>query len=56
MYTFGIKHAGVAIGSVLSTTSPLFTIPLEIAILGKRPTRRTILGAVVTVCGIALMG
>ena len=56
MYAFGIKHAGVAIGSVLSTTSPLFTIPLEIAILGRWPTRRTILGALVTVCGIALMG
>jgi drug/metabolite transporter (DMT)-like permease len=56
MYAFGIKHAGVAIGSVLSTTSPLFTIPLEIAILGRWPTRRTILGAVITVCGIALMG
>jgi len=55
MYAFGIKHAGVAIGSVLSTTSPLFTIPLEIAILGRWPTRRTMLGAAITVCGIALM-
>jgi drug/metabolite transporter (DMT)-like permease len=54
-YTFGIKHAGVAIGSVLSTTSPLFTIPLEIVVLGRWPTRRTILGAVITVCGIVLM-
>jgi drug/metabolite transporter (DMT)-like permease len=56
MYAFGIKHAGVAIGSVLSTTSPLFTIPLEIVVLGRWPTRRTILGAVTTVVGIALMG
>ena len=55
LYTVGIKHAGVAIGSVLSTTSPLFTIPLEIAVLGRWPTRRTVLGAVITVCGIALM-
>lgn len=56
LYTVGIKHAGVAIGSVLSTTSPLFTIPLEVAVLGRWPTRRTVLGAVTTVCGIALMG
>jgi drug/metabolite transporter (DMT)-like permease len=56
LYTVGIKYAGVAIGSVLSTTSPLFTIPLEIAVLGRWPTRRTVLGAVTTVCGIALMG
>jgi len=56
LYTFGIKHAGVAIGSVLSTTSPLFTIPLEVVFLGRWPTRRTIVGAVATVIGIALMG
>ena len=56
LYTVGIKHAGVAIGSVLSTTSPLFTIPLEIAVLGRWPARRTVLGALTTVCGIALMG
>ena len=55
LYTFGIKYAGVAVGSVLSTTSPLFTIPLEIAVLGRWPTRRTVLGAVTTVLGIALM-
>ncbi len=55
LYAFGIKHAGVAIGTVLSTTSPLFTIPLEIAVLGRWPTRRTILGAAATVLGIALM-
>lgn len=56
LYTVGIKYAGVAIGTVLSTTSPLFTIPLEIAVLGRWPTRRTVLGAVTTVFGIALMG
>lgn len=55
LYAFGIKHAGVAIGTVLSTTSPLFTIPLEIAVLGRWPTRRTVLGAGATVLGIALM-
>jgi drug/metabolite transporter (DMT)-like permease len=56
LYTFGIKHAGVAIGSVLATTSPLFTIPLEIVVLGRWPTRRTVLGALTTMVGIALMG
>jgi drug/metabolite transporter (DMT)-like permease len=55
LYTLGIKHAGVAVGSVLATTSPLFTIPLEILVLGRWPTQRTILGAVITVIGIALM-
>lgn len=55
LFTVGIKHAGVGIGTVLATTSPLFTIPLEMLFLGRRPNHRTILGAVTTVAGIALM-
>jgi drug/metabolite transporter (DMT)-like permease len=55
LFTTGIKYGGVAVGTVLSTTSPLFTIPLEILVLGRRPSRRTILGAGVTVAGIGLM-
>ena len=55
LFTMGIKYGGVAVGTVLSTTSPLFTIPLEVIVLGHRPTRRTIQGAVTTVFGIALM-
>ncbi len=55
LFTTGIKHAGVAVGTVLSNTSPLFTIPLEILVLGRRPSRQTVLGAVVTVAGIGLM-
>jgi drug/metabolite transporter (DMT)-like permease len=54
-FTAGVKHAGVAVGTVLATTSPLFTIPLEIFVLGHRPSGRTILGAVITVAGIALI-
>jgi drug/metabolite transporter (DMT)-like permease len=56
LYTVGIKHAGVAMGGVLSTTSPLFTIPLEIVVFDRWPSHRTLLGAVTTVLGIALMG
>lgn len=55
LFTAGIKHAGVAVGTVLATTSPLFTIPLETFVLGHRPTGRTIAGAMVTVGGIALI-
>jgi drug/metabolite transporter (DMT)-like permease len=56
LFTVGIKYGGLAIGSVLVTTSPLFTIPLEVMVLRRRPTRRTMAGAVVTVAGIVLMG
>jgi drug/metabolite transporter (DMT)-like permease len=55
LYTGGIKHAGVAVGTVLSSTAPLFTIPLEILVLQRRPSVQTILGALITVIGIALM-
>jgi drug/metabolite transporter (DMT)-like permease len=55
LFTVGVKYGGVAIGTVLSTTSPLFTIPLEIVVLRRRPSRRTIAGAAVSVLGIILM-
>lgn len=55
LFVAGIKFAGVAIGTVLSSTSPLFAVPLEALLLGERLVPRTILGAVVTVLGIALM-
>jgi drug/metabolite transporter (DMT)-like permease len=50
-----VKYGGVAIGTVLATTSPLFTIPLEIVVLRRHPSRRTIVGAAVSVLGIVLM-
>lgn len=55
LFVTGLKYGGVAIGTVLATTSPLFTIPLEIALLGRRPSRRMVAGALITVGGIALM-
>ncbi len=54
-FTTGIKYGGVAIGNVLSSTSPLFTLPFEVWVLGQRPSRQTVLGALVTVAGIGLM-
>lgn len=55
LFTSGIKFGGVAVGNVLASTSPLFTLPFEVWVLGQRPSRRTALGAVVTVAGIGLM-
>ncbi len=55
LFTAGIKDAGVAVGTVLANTSPLFAIPLETFVLGHRPTGSTIAGAVVTVGGIVLI-
>jgi len=54
-FTTGIKYGGVAVGNVLAATSPLFTLPFEIWVLGQPQSPRTILGALVTVAGIGLM-
>jgi drug/metabolite transporter (DMT)-like permease len=55
LFTVAIRSGGVAIGNALASTSPLFAIPLEILVLGKRPTRRTIAGAVLSVAGITCL-
>ncbi len=55
LFISGIKFGGVAIGNVLASTSPLFTLPFEVWVLGQRPSRQTVLGAVVTVAGVGLM-
>lgn len=55
LFTSGIKFGGVAVGNVLASTSPLFTLPFEVWVLGHRQSTQTILGAVVTVAGIALI-
>jgi drug/metabolite transporter (DMT)-like permease len=56
MFTVAIRSGGVAIGNALASTSPLFAIPLEVLILRRWPSSRTIAGAVLTVVGIACLG
>ena len=55
LFTASIKYAGVAIGNVLSSTSPLFAVPFEVFVLKQRPSRETILGTIISVGGIVLM-
>src|SRR5947209_271529 len=55
MFVAGVKHAGVAVASVLSSTPPMFAIPLAVVFLGERLTLRALLGAVVTVAGIVVL-
>lgn len=55
MFAAGLKYAGVAVGSVLSSTAPLFSIPLGLWFSGERFHPATAAGAVITVTGIALM-
>jgi drug/metabolite transporter (DMT)-like permease len=55
MFVAGVKHAGVAVASVLSSTAPMFAIALAVVFLGERLTARALLGAAVTVAGIVVL-
>ncbi len=55
LYVAGLKHAGVAAGTVLSATAPMFAIPLGLVFLHERLSAGPIMGAVVTVAGIAVL-
>src|SRR5713101_4353342 len=55
MFVAGVKYAGVAVASVLSSTAPMFAIPLAVVFLGERLTPRALVGAAVTVAGIVVL-
>ncbi len=55
LFTVAIRFGGVAVGNALASTSPLFAIPLEVWILRQRPSRETVVGALITVAGIACL-
>jgi drug/metabolite transporter (DMT)-like permease len=55
LFVASLKYAGVAIGSVLSSTAPLFALPLGVIFLGERVSAWTVLGALVAVGGIVVL-
>jgi drug/metabolite transporter (DMT)-like permease len=55
MYVAGIKYAGVAIGSILSSVAPMFAIPLGVIFLGERLSLGAVLGVLVTIAGLAVL-
>lgn len=54
-YLSGLKYAGVTLGTVLSSVSPLFALPIGLVALGERVTWRATAGAALTVAGIAVL-
>jgi drug/metabolite transporter (DMT)-like permease len=50
----GLKYAGVTMGTVLSSASPLFALPIAF-VAGERVTWRAATGAALTVTGIAIL-
>jgi drug/metabolite transporter (DMT)-like permease len=55
MYVAGIKYAGVAMGSILSSVAPMFAIPLGAIFLGERLSLGAVLGVLVTIAGLAVL-
>jgi drug/metabolite transporter (DMT)-like permease len=55
LFVTGIKYAGVAIGSVLSSTAPLFALPLGVMFLGERVSVVTIAGVLLALAGIVVL-
>lgn len=55
LFVAGLKYAGVAVATVLSSSAPLFAIPLGRFFLGERLTPVAVLGAILTVAGIAVL-
>jgi drug/metabolite transporter (DMT)-like permease len=52
----GLKYAGITLTSVLSSTSPLFALPIGLLAFGERVTWRAVTGAVISLAGLALLG
>jgi drug/metabolite transporter (DMT)-like permease len=55
LFVTGLKYAGVAVSTVLSSTAPMFAIPLGALCLGERLAARTVAGGIVTVAGLAVL-
>jgi drug/metabolite transporter (DMT)-like permease len=54
-YLVGLKHAGVTLGTVLASTSPLFALPIGFLAFGERVTWRATAGALLSIAGIAVL-
>ena len=55
LFIASLKYAGVAVGAVLSSTAPLFAIPLGVMFYGERVTPAILVGALLAVAGIVVL-
>lgn len=55
LYVLSIKHAGVAVATVLSSTAPLFAMPLGVVCFGERVPPSAVVGAAVAVLGVVVL-
>ena len=55
LWLYSVLHAGAAKSATLSSTAPIFAVPLSMIFLGERPNRQVIAGTIVSVVGIWLV-
>jgi uncharacterized membrane protein len=55
LFVASLKYAGVAVGSVLSSTAPVFALPLGVMFLGERIAALTVVGVLLTLAGIVVL-
>jgi DME family drug/metabolite transporter len=55
LFVTSVKWADVAVAAVLSSTAPLFALPLGLIFLGERVTRSALAGTTLAVTGVALI-
>jgi drug/metabolite transporter (DMT)-like permease len=55
LFVASLKYAGVAVGSVLSATAPVFALPLGVLFLGERVSRATIAGVLLALSGVVVL-
>jgi drug/metabolite transporter (DMT)-like permease len=55
LFVASLKYAGVTVGAVLSSTAPLFAIPLGVMFLGERVSPTIVIGSLIAVAGIVVL-
>jgi DME family drug/metabolite transporter len=55
LFVTSVKWADVAVAAVLSSTAPLFALPMGLIFLGERVTRSALAGTALAVTGVALI-
>lgn len=55
MFVAAIQYSGVAVATILSSTAPVFAMPLGLLFLGERLALRPIVGTIIAVAGVAVL-
>jgi drug/metabolite transporter (DMT)-like permease len=55
LYVYAVKYVGAAVMSVISSSAPLFAVPVSVFYLKERITRLGVIGVIFTILGVALV-